>query len=162
MPFVHAAPPPPFPEETLVCVRAAANEFAVSPVALLSILKVEGGKAGEVHQNRNGTVDYGVMQVNSLWISSLSGKRRSDGSAGDALRVGSAGVATRLLRNDDCYNIRVGAWILSRNMHRITTSPTAWWQAVARYHSKSRLKNIAYARRLETIATRDIIFSGWW
>ena len=50
MPFVHAAPPPPFPEETLVCVRAAANEFAVSPVALLSILKVEGGKAGEVHQ----------------------------------------------------------------------------------------------------------------
>lgn len=103
-----------------VCIFAAAQTYAVPPSVLLGILHVEGGKAGQAVSNTNGTFDLGPMQINTIWIPELS---RYWGVPKE--------TALRMVRDDACVNIGVGAWILRSKMNETGSL----YKGIAWYHS---------------------------
>ena len=78
------------------CFEEAAARYRV-PVALLeTIAELESGLDPEaVHWNADGSLDVGLMQVNSAWEAKLGSKRWE-------------AVCT-----DPCYNVLTGAWVLA-------------------------------------------------
>ena len=120
------------------CLRRAADHFDLPVLLLTAIRQQEGGEAGSLHRNTNGSVDYGVMQINSIWLP----------------RLETAGYTASILRWDACYNIMAGAWILARAMHdehvwrRRRPGAVAFWRAVGAYHSRTPRLNRAYAQKI--------------
>ncbi|MEM5854086.1 MAG: lytic transglycosylase domain-containing protein [Candidatus Aenigmatarchaeota archaeon] len=110
---------------TWECFVSAGRYYGVDPYLLYSIALVESGlNLRAMNVNRNGTVDRGVMQINSSWDSYL--KRH--------------GVDLRLVW-DACYNVHLGAMVLKHCMNMYGSS----WKAVDCYNKGSRAKeNSAY------------------
>jgi hypothetical protein len=106
------------------CVNQAAIVYHIPATLLISVLKVEGGRAGMAKKNTNGTYDYGPMQINSVWLNS----------------VRPYGFSKERIQFDACTNMWVGAWILSK---KIAESPSLW-RGIANYHSYTENKNIPY------------------
>lgn len=105
------------------CFSSAESEYGVSAVLLRAMAFHESGNNPRaVNYNKDGSYDFGLMQINSGWYSSL-GPNRWD-------RLG-----------DPCYNTRVGAWILARCVQRHGYT----WEAVGCYNAKSSSKRIKYA-----------------
>ncbi len=103
-----------------VCIFAAAQTYVVPPSVILGILNVEGGKVGQAVRNKNNSYDLGPMQINTIHMPELArywGIKQSE--------------ATRLVRDNACINIGVGAWILRTKMDQ-TGSLT---KGIAYYHS---------------------------
>jgi soluble lytic murein transglycosylase-like protein len=119
------------------CVLQAAHVQQLPPELLVAIIQVEGGAPGVTASNRNRTEDLGVMQVNTgAWLdlvarAHFNGDRRQ---------------AYRRLRDDACYNVQVGAWILRR---AIDAAPTDAWRGVGRYHSATPALNLRYRQRVQ-------------
>jgi soluble lytic murein transglycosylase-like protein len=109
----------------LSCVLQASSTVEVAPQLLVSVMSVEGGESGMASRNRNATEDLGLMQINTgAWLD-LVARAQFDGNRRQAyLR----------LRDDGCYNIEVGAWILSR---AIADEGGDVWAGVGRYHSST-------------------------
>lgn len=130
-----AALPPPFPPVVMQCATMAAQEYAVPRILLLSIIKTEsGGNINAFRVNRNGTHDTGPMQINTVWAQRLE------------KRYGIHHVAHHL-RNDACYNIRVGAWILKNELSGFDAkgaSANEYWRRVGNYHSRTPSHNERY------------------
>jgi len=103
-----------------VCIFAAAQTYSVPPSVILGILNVEGGRVGMASQNTNGTRDLGPMQINTIWLPELSRHWGVPQS-----------TAHRLVRDDACVNIGVGAWILRRKMDETGSL----YRGIAHYHS---------------------------
>ena len=118
-------PPLPVP---VACVRSAAVEYRLPPLALFGILAAEGGRPSLVHKNRDGSEDYGPMQINSRWLPLLS----RDGES-----------RTRLI-DDPCENVRAGAWILAQVLSRDGNI----WTAIGHYHSPSPRESRRYRHRV--------------
>ena len=75
----------------------AGEYYHINPWILYSIAKVESNNnSSAVNKNRNGTVDVGIMQINSCHFQTLSKYGYSPNDLFDAN-----------------LNIHVGAWILS-------------------------------------------------
>lgn len=110
------------------CFQEAGQRYAVSPHLLLAIAKTESSlNPSAVNHNSNGTVDIGLMQINSLWADQL-------GQTWDHL-------------NDPCTNVMAGAWILSQCVRDYGYT----WQAVGCYHSRTPTRRDAYASRIAAI-----------
>ena len=108
------------------CFEEAGGKYGVSPQLLWAIAKTESRfNPGAVNYNKNGSFDYGLMQVNSSWYGKLGHERW--------MRLG-----------DACYNVQVGAWILSQCVRRYGYS----WMAVGCYNGISKDKSAAYANRV--------------
>ncbi len=108
------------------CFEEAGEKHGVSPQLLWAIAKTESRfDPSAINYNRNGSFDYGLMQVNSSWYGALGHERWM--SLGDA-----------------CYNVQVGAWILSRCVQRYGYT----WTAVGCYNAFSDDKRAAYANRI--------------
>lgn len=104
------------------CIAAAASLYDLPESILYAVHKVEGGKAGTVVGNTNGTHDHGPMQVNTVWVKKLAdmyGKPES--------------VIKDKLANDVCFNVHVSAWILKGEMLKAGD----FWEGVGRYHSRT-------------------------
>ena len=113
------------------CFQEAGSRYQVSPWLLWSIAKVESGlDPSAINQNRNGTVDVGLMQVNSIWAEQL-------GKTWDHL-------------DDPCTNVMAGAWILNRCVQVYGYT----WKAVGCYHSRTPERRDAYALKIATILAR--------
>lgn len=54
------------------CINRAAIVYKV-PALILSVIKKENGRNGGASKNKNGTYDYGVMQINQIWLPKISG-----------------------------------------------------------------------------------------
>jgi soluble lytic murein transglycosylase-like protein len=80
-----------------------------------------------MNHNRNGTVDVGLMQINSLWAEEL-------GETWGSL-------------DDPCTNVMVGAWILNQCMQDYGYT----WNAVGCYHSRTPERRDSYALKIATI-----------
>ena len=119
------------PRTMMDCFNEAGKMYKVPPMLLQSIAWVESryDKNAKNH-NTNGSVDMGVMQINSLWLEPLS----------------EYGVETKHLYNA-CYNISVAAWILRKQINEVGYN----WQAVAHYHSRTPEYGENYARKVARV-----------
>ena len=110
------------------CLDDAATFQHVSVSLMRGIAQVESGmNPNAVNTNTNGTVDIGLMQINSTWLPTLA-------------REG----ITRESLFDACTNAYVGAWILSQNIRQLGAN----WNAIGAYNSASPDKRLAYARKV--------------
>lgn len=94
------------------CFDHAGLYYNIPPDLLRSIARVESDyNPTAVNRNKDGTWDYGLMQVNSRWAGEL-GERWA-------------------YIHDPCYNVTVGAWILSRCISRYGYA----WESVGCYNT---------------------------
>ncbi len=105
------------------CVINASSVNDIEPELLLSVIAVEGGKPGSASVNKNGSHDLGIMQINThAWLKVIS----------MSFFNGDEKSAYNKLKDDACFNISVGAWILR---HSILLEGGNVWEGVGRYHS---------------------------
>lgn len=110
------------------CFHDAARRYGVDAGILQAIAEVESGmNPMAIGRNRDGSVDIGLMQINSRWLSVLApyGIRRED-------------------LYDPCVSIHVGAWILAQNIQRYGET----WRAVGAYNAASESKRLRYVHRV--------------
>jgi soluble lytic murein transglycosylase-like protein len=100
------------------CWQDAAARYGVDARLLLAIAQQESSLNPEAinrsHAARTGSIDIGLMQINSRWLPILA-------------RYGIR--ASNLL--DPCTNLQVGAWILAQAFRRYGVT----WEAVGAYHA---------------------------
>ena len=117
------------------CFDEAGLYYHVNPKLLTAIAKVESdyqSNAININKNSQGettSIDYGLMQINSTWFS----------------RLAQFGVNKDNLLSDACYNVHIGAWVLSQNFSTHGYN----WNSVGAYNagfsgktSTSRLTDI--------------------
>jgi soluble lytic murein transglycosylase-like protein len=110
------------------CFQEASQRYGVSPNLLRAIAKAESNlNPSATNHNRNGSVDIGLMQINSIW-------------------AGQLGPTWNYLF-DPCANVMAGAWILSQCIRDYGST----WQAVGCYHSRTPSRRDAYAARVAHI-----------
>jgi len=113
------------------CINQAALTYNVPAKLILSILAVEGGQVGTASPNKNGTYDYGPMQINTLWLDKI--KRY--------------GYSKEQIQYDPCANVMVGAWILSQNI----ADSTDLWRGIGGYHSYNPALNRQYQNKVWSV-----------
>lgn len=118
------------------CIAQAATAFQVDPIALELIREVEGGQPGTASRNDNGSVDLGVMQVNSWWLP----------------RLEALGITRDELQNDTCINVSVAAWIYVQEFAQSGDMA----RAVAAYHSPTPRHQARYLRLVERAIDRRL------
>lgn len=122
------------------CILAAGAAYRLPPAVLLILLRVEGGRLGQVRRNTNGTADIGPMQVNETWLPRLAAHWRATRPA-----------AYAALRDDFCANVEGGAWILRQ---AIDEAGGDFWAGVGLYHSHTRDNKARYLRTVLRQALR--------
>ncbi len=111
------------------CFVSAGNTYGVSPLVLWGIAKVESNfNPRALNRNSNGTYDMGIMQINSSWIPVLK----------------KYGLYDPRHIWEPCYNIHVGAWILSQCIKKYGNT----WEAVGCYNAQSYTKKVRYSRKV--------------
>lgn len=98
------------------CYVEAGKRYNVDPTLIYSIAGVESDHNNLAinKANSNGTIDYGLMQINSIWLPHL--KKNFGAEVNDLF--------------DSCYNIHVGTWILSKSFSKWGYN----WNAVGAYN----------------------------
>lgn len=120
------------------CFSSAAHRHGLDPALLRAIASAESDTRADAinltHRERTGTVDIGLMQVNSGWLPQLA----------------SYGITAPDLRQP-CTNIDVGAWILAESFARHGND----WRAVGAYNAAcTQLKGEACTRQRAGYAWR--------
>lgn len=111
------------------CFEEAGREYGIAPQVLWSIAKGESNfDPAAVNRNTDGSYDFGLMQINSSWASTLGKARWA--SLGDA-----------------CSNVKTGAWILRQCIDDYGYG----WKAIGCYNSRTPSKRDKYARRIANI-----------
>ena len=123
------------PAPPATCWEQAARRHQVNPHLLVAIAEVESGlRPVAIGRNTYGSIDIGLMQINSLWLPEL---RRH-------------GIVPRDLL-DPCVSVHVGAWVLAQKM-RVHGNT---WTAVGAYNAGSAMLRERYARKvIEALARR--------
>ncbi len=105
------------------CFDEAGKAFGINPFLLRGIARIESNlNPAAINRNANGSVDIGLMQVNSSWVSNM-------------------GLDPGRLRSDPCYNVMAGSKILKLCIDRHGYT----WEAVGCYNAVSRNKMINYS-----------------
>ncbi|MBL0123769.1 MAG: lytic transglycosylase domain-containing protein [Betaproteobacteria bacterium] len=114
------------------CWHEAAARYQVSPALLYAIAKHESALNPDAVSapNADGSVDIGLMQINSKWLPTLL----------------QFGITERHL-HDGCTSVHVGAWMLAQNFKRLGFN----WRAVGAYNAKNEQKRARYARAIHRI-----------
>ncbi|GCF86475.1 lytic transglycosylase domain-containing protein [Geobacter sp. SVR] len=108
------------------CFDAAGREYGINPQLLQSIAQVESNlNPAAINRNKNGSADYGLMQINSFWLKTL-------------------GTTTGELLGNPCYNVMAGAFVLRGCLDRHGEN----WQAIGCYNAASRHKQAAYSWKI--------------
>lgn len=110
------------------CINQAVVSYAVPASLIMAVIYVEGGRNGTRNYNSNGTYDYGVMQINSIWLPEIA--KQFAYSAMD-------------LQYDACKNVFAGSWILRQNLDHEKTKPLMY--AIGSYHSLTPQLNYLYS-----------------
>ena len=85
------------------CWQEAGSRYQIAPALLYAIARTESALDPEAsHRNRDGSVDIGLMQINSAWLPELARH----------------GISARELW-DPCTNIHVGAWVLAQQISKL-------------------------------------------
>lgn len=112
------------------CMVQAASDYALPLRGLIAVWRTEGGTVGMQNKNANGTVDYGPMQINTVWATRL---------------LGAFGITPEALTYDFCISVRAGAYILR---YEINAAGGNWWEGVGHYHSRTPKYKYQYINRV--------------
>lgn len=105
------------------CFEDAGRAFGINPFLLRGIAKVESNMNPDAsNRNTNGSVDIGLMQVNSSWIPTM-------------------GFDSERLWTDPCYNVMAGSRILRLCIDKYGYT----WEAVGCYNAVSKNKRADYS-----------------
>ena len=132
------------------CIEASALYNRIPALLLRSIRLQEGGRVGGWSFNRDGSIDYGVMQINSRWLPLLTRQ----------------GYSAAVLTYDSCACIAAGAWILVQALarygawNRSDIDGRVYWRAIGDYHSHTPALNRAYAEQVWTRYRRQAATGG--
>lgn len=108
--------------------EAVASRYGVNAQVLYAIAHQESRhNPGAIHENADGSRDFGLMQINSRWLPYLN-------------RFGI--TSAHLL--DPCINLNVGAHLLAISMVRYGNT----WQAIGAYHSATPSRRDHYAQSI--------------
>lgn len=123
-----------FTPEIMQCIHQSAQRYQLPEALIVAVIKTEGGENGVINHNHNGTVDIGIMQVNSIHLPELKKNR----------------ITLNTLRYRACTNIEVGTWILRKGFGKWVDYRDAgqWWKAVGNYHSRTHRFNISYQKQV--------------
>jgi soluble lytic murein transglycosylase-like protein len=109
-----------------LCFDEAGAQYGINPQILRAIAKVESNfNPRAINWNTNGTYDFGVMQINTIWGYSLGKEWWST-------------------LGDPCTNIRAGAMILASCMKKYGYT----WEAIGCYNSQTPEKRDKYAMKV--------------
>lgn len=97
------------------CAGDIARYYGLPLDVLAAIHEVEGGRNGLSVKNDDGSLDRGLMQINTFWDDEL--KR--------------FGITSREVTHNGCTNVAVGAWILATERARFGN----WADAFAAYNA---------------------------
>lgn len=107
------------------CFEEAAATYGIHPNLLWAIAYIESRfNPRAINKNKNNTYDYGIMQINSSWYNVLKNDWQ--------------------YLSDPCYNIKVGAWILSNCIEKHGYN----WEAVGCYNARSPEKRKKYSYKI--------------
>jgi hypothetical protein len=129
---------PLYADTEATCLQASAQYNRLPLDLLRAIRQEEAGRVGGWQVNADGSVDYGVMQINSRWLPILAAQ----------------GYTARVLTYDACASIAAGAWILVHALsdasawNRSGIDGRVYWRAVGDYHSHTLRLNRAYAEQV--------------
>ena len=113
------------------CFDEAAGYQKVNPLILRAIAWQESHNHPDaLHKNANGSTDYGLMQINSVHLATLS----------------QYGISTGTLM-EPCKNVYIAAWHLRQKMNKYGNT----WQAVGAYHSETPSLRDQYSRQIAGI-----------
>lgn len=116
------------------CFAAAGQRYHIHPRLLQAIAQHESRmNPRAVNQNKDGSRDIGIMQINSRWLPTLN----------------NLGITSGQLW-DECFNIMIGAWVLAQNFQRLGYT----WEAVGAYNARSSDKRIRYAWQVYHVLAR--------
>ena len=119
-----------------------AQLYALPPRVLPSIHRVEGGAVGLVHHNRDGSDDFGLMQVNTRWLRPLASYTHT-----------SVDTVRRRLTGEACYNIAAAGAVMRTYLNETHGD---LMRAVGDYHSHTPALNLGY--RTEVLAAATAMF----
>lgn len=112
----------------------AARRYQIDADLLRSIAYYESHlNPNAIHRNENGSIDIGLMQINSIHLPSLS----------------ESGISATMLKNER-INAQVGASLLRDHIDRYG----ATWQAVGEYHSHNGALRAQYAKAIHDVYVR--------
>lgn len=115
-----------FSEEKGFCFEDAGKTYGINPVLLKSIARIESNlNPKAMNKNQNGSVDIGLMQINSFWTKTL-------------------GLDKNKLISNPCYNTMTGAKILKQCIDRYGYT----WEAVGCYNATSTPKRVRYSWKI--------------
>ena len=106
------------------CINSAAIAYHVPVEIILSVMKQEGGKNAQAVRNKNGTIDYGVLQINSVWLP----------------KIAAYGYTKEDIQYNACKNILAGVWILSKSI----ANGKNVWSGIGNFHSHTPDHNRDY------------------
>jgi soluble lytic murein transglycosylase-like protein len=113
------------------CFDEAAGYQKVNPLILRAIAWQEShNRPDALHKNANGSTDYGLMQINSIHLATLS----------------QYGISTGTLM-EPCKNVYIAAWHLRQKMNKYGNT----WQAVGAYHSETPSLRDQYSKQIAGI-----------
>ncbi|RKP45505.1 lytic transglycosylase domain-containing protein [Trinickia fusca] len=116
------------------CFDEAAQYQKVNPLILRAIAWQESHNRPDAkHKNANGSVDYGLMQINSIHLPTLA----------------QYGISSNTLM-EPCKSVYIAAWHLRQKMNKYGNT----WQAVGAYHSETPSLRDHYARQIVDILTQ--------
>ncbi|WP_145932189.1 lytic transglycosylase domain-containing protein [Yersinia bercovieri] len=123
------------------CLSSAAVRWNVPEIILEAIIHQESGGRPDAHNiNKNGSHDYGLMQINTINISALK----------------SMGIIDHeQMLMQPCINIQAGAYLLSQKFNKHGYS----WRAVGAYHSETAHYRDNYANKIMQIVNTGPDFS---
>lgn len=111
------------------CFKKAAKKHGVPLDYLLAVSFTESSfRHSSRNSNRNGTADYGLMQINSIW----------------AKEAHKYGYSWNKIKKNACTNIMFGSLILKNNKKRLGS----WKKAIGAYNAGFASTPKAKKRRL--------------
>lgn len=118
--------------ERLTCGISASIKYNIPADILLAISTIENGQVGVGYKNKNGSIDYGIMQINSVYIQELRDKYN--------IIVTPAEISA-----PTCKQFDIAAFKIKEHLKNDTGS---FLERVAMYHSKSEDLNRVYQTKL--------------
>jgi hypothetical protein len=123
----------------LSCMLLTAHFYGLPPRVLPSIQAVEGGRAGLVHPNADGSADLGLMQINTRWVVPIA----------QVVGESAAQVTARLI-DDPCFSIAAAGAILQSHLRERGDLMLA----IGDYHSRTPPLNQSYQELVKSSAAR--------